>query len=94
MFPEWTVDEAAADAERLDGLWTAYLAILSDAELDGEVEYRSNEGKPFVSRRRDMLTHVYNHATYHRGQIAVLVKMAGGSPPDTTDFVVFARRSG
>lgn len=93
MFPDWTVDEAAADAKRLDGLWSAFLAKLTDADLDGEVEYKSNEGKPFASRRRDMLTHVYNHSTYHRGQIALLVKMAGGTPPDSTDFVVFSRRS-
>jgi uncharacterized damage-inducible protein DinB len=94
MFPEWSLDECAADAARLDGLWASYLETLTDADLDVEVHYKSNEGKPFTSLRRDILTHVYNHSTYHRGQIAILVKMAGGTPPDTTDFVVSTRRVG
>jgi len=94
MFPDWGLDECEADAKRLDGLWTAYLESLSDANLDAEVRYHSTEGKPFASLRRDILTHVYNHSTYHRGQIAILVKLAGGTPPDTTDFIVFSRQAG
>ncbi len=94
MFPDWSIDECAADAARLDGLWTGYLERLTDADLDVEVSYKSNEGKPFASLRRDILTHVYNHSTYHRGQIAILVKMAGGTAPDTTDFIVSTRRVG
>ncbi len=94
MFPAWSLDECATDAERLDGLWTSYLGTLTDADLDAEVRYHSNDGRPFTSRRRDILTHVYNHSTYHRGQIAILVKLAGGTPPDTTDFIVLNRQAG
>ncbi|MBX3376381.1 MAG: DUF664 domain-containing protein [Phycisphaeraceae bacterium] len=93
MFPDWSVEECAADAARLDGAWSAYLANLGDADLDGEVRYTSNEGKPFVSLRRDILTHVINHSTYHRGQIALLVKAAGGAP-EATDFVLYSRQAG
>lgn len=93
MFPDWSVDECAADAARLDGAWSAYLSNLTDADLDGEVRYTSNEGKPFVSLRRDILTHVFNHSTYHRGQIALLVKTAGGAPA-ATDFVLYSRQAG
>lgn len=94
MFPEWNADQCEADAHRLDEQWSAYLNTLSETDLDGEVHYKSNEGKPFASLRRDILTHVYNHSTYHRGQIAILVKLAGGTPPDTTDFVVLTRHTG
>jgi uncharacterized damage-inducible protein DinB len=94
MFPGWMIDEAAADAARLDGEWRTYLADLTDEVLDEDVRYTSNEGVPWVSVRREILTHVYNHSTYHRGQIAILVKLAGGTPPDTTDFIVNSRRPG
>ena len=94
MFPDWDVDQCQADADRLDNLWTAYLDTLTDADLDAEVRYHSNECKPFTSLRRDILTHVYNHSTYHRGQIAILVKLAGGIPPDATDFIVLSRQAG
>jgi|ERR1043165_202317 uncharacterized damage-inducible protein DinB len=91
MFPDWPIDQCAADAARLDSLWAAYLETLSDDDLEAEVAYKSNEGKPFMSLRRDILTHVYNHSTYHRGQIAILVKQAGGTPPDSTDYIVSSR---
>ena len=93
MFPEWTIDQCESDAASLDEHWSAYLKTITEADLDGEVHYHSNEGKPFTSLRRDILTHVYNHSTYHRGQIAMLVKLAGGTPPDT-DFIINTRRPG
>lgn len=94
MFPGWTIEEADVDASRLDTEWGAYLDGLTDAALDEDVPYTSLDGKPWVSLRREILTHVYNHSTYHRGQIAILVKLAGGTPPDSTDFVLFSRRPG
>lgn len=92
MFPDWTVEDAAADAARLDEAWGEYIATLTETDLDVEVKYVSNEGKAFASLRRDILTHVFNHSTYHRGQIALLVKAAGGTP-ESTDFVLFSRRA-
>jgi uncharacterized damage-inducible protein DinB len=93
MFPEWTVDQCEADATRLDQAWAAYLETLADADLDEPVHYHSNDGHPFTSLRCDILTHVYNHSTYHRGQIALLVRLAGGTPTDT-DFIIHTRQPG
>ena len=38
----------------------------------------------------DLLTYPLQHAAYHRGQIATLLRDAGGTPPHT-DMNVFAR---
>ena len=37
-----------------------------------------------------ILTQLYGHSLYHRGQIAMLVKQAGGQPA-MTDFVYWCR---
>lgn len=92
MFPEWTIEQCQADAQRLDRLWADYLARAEAERLDEVVTYYSTEGKPFTSTRGDILTHVYNHSSYHRGQIAMLVKQAGGTPA-STDFIVYIRRA-
>ena len=38
----------------------------------------------------DLLTQLFGHAWYHRGQIALLVKDLGGEPVDT-DYIFWSR---
>ena len=40
--------------------------------------------------RADILLHVVNHATYHRGHVAQMVNESG-LPPPATDLPVFLR---
>jgi uncharacterized damage-inducible protein DinB len=46
-------------------------------------------GKSYGRRLGDMLVHVANHATYHRGQVATMTRQVGGTPV-STDFIRFA----
>jgi uncharacterized damage-inducible protein DinB len=90
MFPDWSVDECDADRSRLDALWWAYLQRPEAEDLAGVVTYQSTEGRGFANPRGDILAHVYNHSSYHRGQIAMLVRQCGGTPA-SSDFIVFSR---
>jgi uncharacterized damage-inducible protein DinB len=40
------------------------------------------------ARLLDLLLHVVNHSTYHRGQAAMLLRALGAVAPET-DFVVY-----
>jgi uncharacterized damage-inducible protein DinB len=40
----------------------------------------------------DMLIHIVNHSTYHRGQAATILRQLGAAAPET-DFVVFREKS-
>jgi uncharacterized damage-inducible protein DinB len=62
---------------------TAFLDGLKDADLDRVVDYRNTEGKAFRAPLGQLLAHVANHATHHRSEIATMVTMLSGSPPDT-----------
>jgi uncharacterized damage-inducible protein DinB len=70
--------------------WTDYLRQLTDAEVERIFDYRSYEGIPFRNRVEDVLTQLFGHSLYHRGQIAMLVKTAGGQPAET-DFIFWTR---
>jgi uncharacterized damage-inducible protein DinB len=62
--------------------------------LSGEnevVNFRFIGGGPGSMTRRDILLHVANHGTYHRGNVASLMYQAG-VPPPTTDLPVFLKR--
>ena len=54
------------------------------------VEYRNSRGVVFQNTVAEILTHVALHGSYHRGQIAMRVRAAGGVPV-TTDYIVFRR---
>ncbi|HEY2954816.1 MAG TPA: DinB family protein [Candidatus Eisenbacteria bacterium] len=91
FFPEdLTLPEVAGRLEAMEAVWTSYLAGLDDAAVARPFEYRTFEGEWFRLPVADILTQLYGHSLYHRGQIALLLR-AGGFEPATTDFVFWAR---
>jgi uncharacterized damage-inducible protein DinB len=56
---------------------------LGAADLDRVVDYRNLEGQPFRLALGPLLQHVAVHATHHRSEIATMLTMVSGSPPDT-----------
>lgn len=90
-FPAWPVEQIRREADAADHAWREYLATLPEPALDRELEYTSSEGVRYASTVDDILTHVFNHSTYHRGQVARLVTEHGGQRA-STDFVALTRR--
>ncbi len=93
VFPDWSVDECEAQARDTDAAWESYLRTLNDESLGERVTYAALDGTPYTSTRAEIAHHVYNHSTYHRGQVAMLVKQAGGTPA-ATDLIAFSRTRG
>ena len=93
MWPATGVDEVERECVMLDAAWRRYLEGMDDTKLSVSVRYSSVEGTPWVSTVEEIVTHVLNHSTYHRGQISMLVYAAGGERA-TTDFIGITRRSG
>jgi uncharacterized damage-inducible protein DinB len=61
----------------------AFVDGLAESDLTRTVEYKTTEGKAFSAPLGPLLQHVANHATHHRSEIATMVTMVSGSPPDT-----------
>ena len=91
FFPQRvSLAELKADLENMHQLWTDYLSQVSDLELARKFEYRSLEGEWFRSSVEDVLTQLFGHSLYHRGQIAALLRSIGAQPA-VTDFVFWSR---
>ena len=60
-----------------------FVQSLTAAELDRVVEYSNTEGKRVRVPLGPPLLHVANHATHHRSEVATMLTMISGSPPDT-----------
>lgn len=89
-WPDLTLEQCASLAEELHAGWMSYLDDTTDATLDDTITYTNTKGEPFTTSIRDILTHVNNHSTYHRAQIARALKQEGIAPP-VTDYIVYVR---
>ena len=65
--------------------------ILSERNLDEIIVYRNSKGDEFQNSIREIFFHFINHSTYHRGQIAMLMKQAGLEPINT-DYNFYKRK--
>lgn len=68
----------------------AYLAGLDDAALESTIDYRNIAGRAYTSRVDEMLRHVINHSTYHRGQVVTMLRQLGATV-QPTDLIAFYR---
>lgn len=66
------------------------LQILSAFEPTDTLSYSNTKGDVFTSRVSEILFHIINHSTYHRGQVAALFRENGLEPP-VTDYIIFKR---
>ena len=63
-----------------------FLEVLRPADLERPVEFKTvlfPSEQPYRLPLAPMLLHVPNHATHHRSEVATMLTMLSGSPPDT-----------
>jgi uncharacterized damage-inducible protein DinB len=61
--------------------------VTSDA-LDRVIAYVNTKGEEWRYPLWQMMHHVVNHSSYHRGQVATMLRQLGAEPKPT-DFLVF-----
>lgn len=83
-------DPLRQDQAELDRWYIAYADALDAAGHDEALAFRFVDGGAGRMRRGDMLLHVINHKTYHRGYVADMLYHAGKRPP-VMDLPVFLR---
>ncbi|MES2818279.1 MAG: DinB family protein [Pseudomonadota bacterium] len=80
--------ELRDNQEALDGWYVDYVDSLDKQSLAEVVRFTFIGGGEGAMSRRDILLHVVNHTTYHRGHVADMLYHHGVFPP-TTDLPVF-----
>ena len=91
LFPRQAIlGEVTEQLREMEAAWQAYLSGVSDSELARVLEYQSYEGSRFRNTIEDILTQLFGHSWYHRGQIAMLLRSIGAEPA-VTDLIFWAR---
>lgn len=93
FFPQdVSLDDLRRRIAEMERAWEAYLSGLDDAGLSQVFEYQALNGTRFRNTVEDILTQLFGHSLYHRGQIAQLVRGLGAEPA-ATDFVFWTREA-
>ncbi len=89
-FGVWDIHpvEACRDIDKQN--YVDSLRILDKYDLDLMINYTTTRGDKFSNRLRDIVFHIINHGTYHRGQIATEFRQSGLIPL-VSDFVLYKR---
>lgn len=75
----------------LEGQVRAFVEELGEAGVSRVFEYKLMSGASGATPFSQMLAHVVNHASYHRGQVTTLLRQLGAPPPKSTDMITFYR---
>ncbi len=65
-----------------------FINHLTEAALEQEISYINFKSQNWRYPLARMLQHVVNHSTYHRGQVATMLRQLGAAPV-STDFLLF-----
>jgi uncharacterized damage-inducible protein DinB len=67
------------------------LARLGPEAVEHTIEYQDLRGDDQLDVLWQMLQHVVNHGTYHRGQITTMLRQLDAVPPKSMDLIAFYR---
>ena len=89
---------AFADAAAIRKAWREREAQLrglldstGEAGLGRVIAYRMMDGTSSAQPFWQMLQHVVNHGSYHRGQVTTMLRQMGAAPAQSLDLIAFYR---
>ncbi|HVZ49788.1 MAG TPA: DinB family protein [Gemmatimonadaceae bacterium] len=69
----------------------AFVGALDDGGVDRVVEYQTLSYGPGSSTIAQIIQHVVNHGSYHRGQVTTMIRQLGGEPAKGLDLILYFR---
>ena len=70
--------------------WINFLSSYNMDTLEEVIRYQNTKGDTYENRLRQIITHVINHSSHHRGQLALLLREKRVAPP-ANDYIIYKR---
>ena len=71
-----------------------YADSLSPSDLEKVITYHTIKGAVFQNTITQIMVHVMNHGTFHRGQLITMLRGAGHTDLASTDMIAYFRETG
>lgn len=91
VFQDLSYDDCASRIGSCADKIHEFCSQLTPEILTHNIQYRNFAGVEYTNTIAEILTHMFNHGTYHRGQIATRLREAGYTPA-ITDYIAFSRQ--
>ncbi len=88
LWGEYSLEKVTSMAEEVGKLWLEF--VNANDNFNRELTYHNYVGDPYVNNVESIMIHLVNHCSYHRAQIAMLLRQKGFEPINT-DFITYDR---
>ncbi len=88
LWDNYSASELKPMLEKIDREWLDF--VESREHFDQDLSYTNYTGDPFTNNVEMIMIHTANHASYHRAQVAMLLRQNGFEPVNT-DFITYDR---
>lgn len=78
--------------QQQDRQWQEWVAAANENALQHEFIYYDLKKERHKQPVYQMLLHLFNHSTYHRGQVVTMLRQLGVVKIPATDFIVWSRK--
>lgn len=88
LWGEYTLERLIEMAEDVGKKWIEFVEVTDN--FDRELTYRNYTNDPYTNNVENIMIHLVNHSSYHRAQVAMLLRQKGFEPINT-DFITYDR---
>jgi uncharacterized damage-inducible protein DinB len=81
-----SMEKLSEALKAIDHLWVEWLSTKEDDQLTKILHYKNKAGLPFHQSYDLLLQHIFNHSTYHNGQLVTMLRAIGADKIPATDF--------
>jgi uncharacterized damage-inducible protein DinB len=88
LWGSYQLDQLTPLAQRAGTEWVEF--VQNNDNFDREMTYKNYVGEDYTNNVEMIMIHLVNHSSYHRAQIAMLLRQKGLEPVNT-DFITYDR---
>lgn len=88
LWGEYSLEQLLALAEKAGKEWLEF--VESTDNFNRELTYKNYVNEPYTNNVENIMIHLVNHSSYHRAQVAMLLRQKGFEPINT-DFITYDR---
>ena len=84
-----SMEDLSTALKSIDQLWVEWVESKEDHQLAQKLHYHNTAGLAFYQSYDLLLHHIFNHSTYHNGQIVTMLRALGVTKIPATDFAAW-----
>jgi len=86
--------EAVEELQKNSEEFVTFISKLKSEDFQRQVEFKAMDGTSHFNTVEEIIMHLMNHGSYHRGQLITLLRNVGFTSVESTDYIRYLRMTG